>query len=161
MDEFAQTRGADDLFDDEIIPASAEEQAQQEEAPPPQSEVEAQKAADRHDGDSQPAPDHALEPSHETHLRSKRGGRPVWRGKRRTDRATNKPTETSGGQEKEAVDDSADTLEDQTTQDDDTKSSSKQPAEANQHVPAVRGDRSATGGIRKVWPFFYSNIGLN
>jgi hypothetical protein len=28
VDEFAQTRGVDDLFDDEIIPVSAEEQAQ-------------------------------------------------------------------------------------------------------------------------------------
>lgn len=147
MDEFAQTRGADDLFDDEIIPASAEEQVHQS-----QAEVEVQETPDRHDGDSQPAPHDTAEPSRDAQPKSKRGGRPVWRGKRRVDRTANKAAETSGGQE-EAVEHSTETPEEQPAQEDDTQLGSKQPAEANQHVPAVRGDRSATGGVRKVWSF--------
>lgn len=145
MDEFAQTRGADDLFDDEVIPVSAEEQTEQS-----QPELEVQETPDKHDGDSQPAPNEAAEPPREPQPKSKRGGRQIWRGKRRADRPVNKPGETPGA-ENEMAEDSADRPEERTGQDDDANKPSTDAA--NQHVPAVRGDRSATGGVRKVCGF--------
>lgn len=145
MDEFAQTRGADDLFDDEVIPVSAEEQTEQS-----QPELEVQETPDKHDGDSQPAPNEAAEPLREPQPKSKRGGRQIWHGKRRADRPVNKPGETPGA-ENETAEDSADRPEERTGQDDDANKPSTDAA--NQHVPAVRGDRSATGGVRKVCGF--------
>lgn len=143
MDEFAQTRGADDLFDDEIIPVSEEQAQESQDAQP---EAKTQEPQDKQDSEPQPPPS---EVQREAHPKTKRGGRGIWRGKRRAERTGGKAAETPSGQESEIIDDSAERPEEQPVQDDDSKA--KPAADGANHVPAVRGDRSATGGVRKVW----------
>lgn len=166
MDEFAQTRGDDDLFDDEIIPVSAEEQQAQTEVvipepePVPQEEtpvIEKQppsrghtpqrgRGGDRGRGrgrgrgkggrglqDSQFAdPERAESPRNKGAAKT-----PEADATRDTDAATpNQPQEE---------------VKDQTGPDEEGKDTILIAIGAEpQRVPAVKGDRSATGGVRKV-----------
>ncbi|KAF3388648.1 hypothetical protein F1880_003828, partial [Penicillium rolfsii] len=183
MDEFAQTRGADDLFDDEIIPVSAEEQQAQAEvvAVPAESESAPQQ--------EEPAVEKQQHPRSDTSHRGRGGDRDRGRGRGRgqgqgqsrgqgatkgrglqdSQWADKKPAEKSPrpkgpkpAKEPAAAKQPAKQPElatpaqfeagpaEQAGQDDEaqgaeTTASGTEP----QRVPAVRGDRSATGGIRK------------
>lgn len=164
VDEFAQTRGGDDLFDDEIIPVSTEEQAQS--GIEPQENTTAEKSPG--DGGGQAVP--AQTPHAQTPPPRPRGGergRGRGKGRGRGGRGTsgqgraeggsrgNKPSEgaaeTEGG---DGAEDSAREKPEKAADEDDAASDSKAPSASNGNesprVPAVRGDRSATGGIKKV-----------
>lgn len=177
VDEFAQTRGGDDLFDDEIIPVSTEEQAQS--GIEPQKNTTAEKSPDDGGGQAVPAQTpHAQTPHAQTPSPRPRGterGRGRGKGRGRGGRGTsgqrraeggsrgNKPsegaTETEGG---DGAEDSA--KPEKAAEEDDAASDSKAPSASNGNegprVPAVRGDRSATGGIKKVWGLIVLIIGL-
>lgn len=155
IDEFAQTRGGDDLFDDEIVPVSAEEQVQAE-IPVPEENIAPV--------ESQPPPPRTDTPSR-TRGNDKRGrGRGRGRGGRgahrgRTEGAPRaKSTDKAVEREDNATEESpreapVEALE-QLTIKDETQSEVKPAETANgaepPRVPAVRGDRSATGGLKKV-----------
>ncbi|KAL4795095.1 hypothetical protein BDV19DRAFT_389498 [Aspergillus venezuelensis] len=173
LDEFAQTRGADDLFDDEIIPVSAEEQTTVVEvepsiqAPPPpevpnQAPVQTAAVTESlsklqvdgtpgREAETTPIPDAPRSRGGERRGRGKgRGGRGHGRGgrdsgSRRSDGARGKPddgaaeVETREGEE--VAGETATNKSEDVAQDD-------AAAEAPR-VPAVRGDRSATGGVKK------------
>ncbi|OOQ83524.1 hypothetical protein PEBR_34452 [Penicillium brasilianum] len=186
MDEFAQTRGADDLFDDEIIPVSAEEQQAQAEAvvapadPEPEPEPEPVPRQEEPVMKKQQPP--RGEASHRGHGGDRdrgrgrgRGGQSQAQGRaqpqgkgrglqdsqwadkkpaeksprpkgpkaakepapvKQTEPAT--PTQTESGPTEETV--QADEAQGEETTGNGTEA---------QRVPAVRGDRSATGGVRK------------
>lgn len=161
MDEFAQTRGADDLFDDEIVPVSAEEQQVQTEIIAPELEPEPQQGhvpeavvveKDTSRGDP-PQRGHGGERG-----RGRRG-RGRGRGGRQSDQ---KRSESSSRKKKNADAPTADVRNAVSKAETPDGSKEQTPveegiaeeAEANsadaQRVPAVRGDRSATGGLRKV-----------
>lgn len=157
VDEFAQTRGGDDLFDDEIIPVATEEQVQTEvqpqgEAPEKQLETTSQTVPAQ-----TPTRPRGAEKGRGRGRGRGRGGRGASGNQRSEGGAkTNKPAEdvieTEGG---DSVEDSArEKPEKGPEKDDDAASDSKAPSASNgsesPRVPAVRGDRSATGGIRKV-----------
>lgn len=171
MDEFAQTRGVDDLFDDEIIPVSAEEQQAQTEVviPEPESESEPVPQEEKSVIENQPSP------RAETPQRGRggergrgrgrgrgKGGRglqdskfadPKWAESPRNQRAakTREP-EASPDARAPTPDQSQDAVKDQAGQDEEGQGETLIANEAEpQRVPAVRGDRSATGGVRKVW----------
>ncbi|KAL2822836.1 hypothetical protein BDW59DRAFT_101349 [Aspergillus cavernicola] len=148
LDEFAQTRGADDLFDDEIIPVAANEQ------PPPETQVL----------DEEPVAtvvDHEIAPAHTDTPTRPRGGERRGRGKGRgrggrgaqsagsrrsggpRDKSEDAITEPEARNEEETAPESPG---DNAEQPEDTAASAS--AEAPR-VPAVRGDRSATGGVKK------------
>ncbi|KAL4865595.1 hypothetical protein BDV12DRAFT_174408 [Aspergillus spectabilis] len=168
LDEFAQTRGADDLFDDEIIPVAPEEmQPEPEIQPQPQPqpqvvEVEVEVTAPAA-VEAEPTP--ASTPT-DTTPRSRggerrgrgrgkgRGGR-VARdnnsnstpGQRRSEAPRQKgdegavePEASNNGEEKTA--ETAGETAEQASQDDAAATDAPR-------VPAVRGDRSATGGVKK------------
>lgn len=156
VDEFAQTRGGDDLFDDEIIPVSTEEQVQPETQP--------------QEGTVDKPDEVALSPPTQPRPRSRGGergrGRGRWRG--RGGRKVSKNRRADGGAkdnklvENTTEAESANVEDSETGQvpekEDEAGSESKGPAASNgegQRVPAVRGDRSATGGIKKVSYVFY------
>ncbi|PYI05474.1 hypothetical protein BO78DRAFT_387733 [Aspergillus sclerotiicarbonarius CBS 121057] len=146
MDEFAQTRGGDDLFDDEIVPVPAAEQKpvpEVHEEPAPAPVVE---------NDAQPARTDTSPRSRGGERRGRgrgrgRGGRGSHSSGRRGDGAVkNKPAESATEHEDKSAE--ASTPEtpaegDQTAKEDTTA------AAEGPRVPAVRGDRSATGGIKK------------
>ncbi|GMF67409.1 unnamed protein product [Aspergillus oryzae] len=155
MDEFAQTRGGDDLFDDEIVPVAAES-----EVPPEVQALEENVASLSLETQTPP-------PRTETPPRS-RGGERRGRGRgkgrggrqgsqnpasRRGDggsraKSADEAAQTEKSSEEPSKDVSAETTEQ--AKKEDATSDSKPSAEANgQRVPAVRGDRSATGGIKK------------
>ncbi|KAE8132586.1 hypothetical protein BDV38DRAFT_207447 [Aspergillus pseudotamarii] len=155
MDEFAQTRGGDDLFDDEIVPVAAEP-----EVPPEVQALEENVASLSLETQTPP-------PRTETPPRS-RGGerRGRGRGKGRGGRqGSQNPASRrgDGGSRAKSADDAAqnEKSNEEPTKDvsaeateqakkEDATSDSKPSAEANgPRVPAVRGDRSATGGIKK------------
>ncbi|KAL3465938.1 hypothetical protein BJX64DRAFT_251306 [Aspergillus heterothallicus] len=160
LDEFAQTRGADDLFDDEIIPVILEEQqpqppAQQHQPPPEQPVVEEATTAPVLDREATPA--RTATPPRQRggerrgrgRGRGGRGGRGAQNaGSRRSDAPKSKTeevateSEAQNGEEKttEAPGDKAE----QPTSEDAGAASTDAP-----RVPAVRGDRSATGGVKK------------
>lgn len=180
MDEFAQTRGADDLFDDEIIPVTAEEQQAQTEAvvSEPELQASAETSQTSHGG---PAVAERPPWSHGETLQRGRGGsrgrgRRRGRGKRELgglqdsifadhkrsespqgnhkDKGPSKVTESGGNPE---TDETATTNalqdgeKDQSGQEEEGKVEMLSTTAAEpQRVPAVRGDRSATGGIKKV-----------
>ncbi|OGM45237.1 hypothetical protein ABOM_005845 [Aspergillus bombycis] len=155
MDEFAQTRGADDLFDDEIVPVAAEP-----EVPPEVQALEENVASLSLETQTPP-------PRTETPPRS-RGGERRGRGRgkgrggrqgsqnsasRRGDGARTKPVDDAAAQNEKNNGEPAKDMSAEATEQakkEDPASDSKPSADANgQRVPAVRGDRSATGGIKK------------
>lgn len=162
MDEFAQTRGDDDLFDDEIIPVSAEEQTEvviQEPEPVPQEEPAVEK---------QPPP--RGDTPQRGRGRDRGRGRGQSRGKagrglqdsrwaepdrvespRSKGPAQTPEPDTSRKTETAIPDKPHDETKDQNGQEEEGKgeiliANGAEP----QRVPAVKGDRSATGGVRKV-----------
>lgn len=166
MDEFAQTRGADDLFDDEIIPVSAEEQQAQTEVVIPEPEPVPQ--------EEQPVIEKQPPPRGDTPQRGRgkdrgrgrgqgrgKGGRGLqdsrWADSERAEsprsRGPAKTPEPDTGRKTEAAtpDKPHEEPKDQTGQEEEGKgevliANGAEP----QRVPAVKGDRSATGGVRKV-----------
>lgn len=177
MDEFAQTRGADDLFDDEIIPVSAEEQQAQVEVVVA-AEPEPEPAPRQEETTIEKQPPTRGDTSHRDRGGDRdrgrgrgRGqgqgqGRGKGRGLQDSRWADNKPAEKSPrlkgpktakepGTPKQTEPTTPDKpkagLAEAAGQDDegqgeDSVSNGTEP----QRVPAVRGDRSATGGVRKV-----------
>lgn len=172
MDQFAQTRGADDLFDDEIIPISTEEQQAQTEVIAPEPEPESQEVQ----VPEKPAPEQPV-PRGETPQRGRggergrgrrgrgkggRGGRESEQKRsessprkknpvkvpaadaREAGAAKSKPEKTEKPVEPKEPKEETDTVEEGNGED-----LAANGADA-QRVPAVRGDRSATGGLRKV-----------
>ncbi|KAJ5093767.1 hypothetical protein N7456_009628 [Penicillium angulare] len=174
MDEFAQTRGADDLFDDEIIPVSAEEQQVQTEViivPELEPVPEPSPPKEKPQVEKQPSP------RGETTQRGrggdrgrgrgrgnqKKGGSGGGRGLQDSRWADPKPAEATPPNKAPVAPAEPEISQDSTTetpekpqesektqavQADDSKSETANGGES-QRVPAVRGDRSATGGIRK------------
>lgn len=166
MDEFAQTRGADDLFDDEIIPVSAEEQQaqtevvisepepiQQEETPvvekqpPPRGDTPQRgRGGDRGRGRGQGRGKGGRGLQESRWADPKRGESPRSKGSSKTpEPEMNWKTETA------TPDHPHEEAKDQTGQGEEGKgeviiANGAEP----QRVPAVKGDRSATGGVRKV-----------
>lgn len=175
MDEFAQTRGADDLFDDEIIPVSAEEQQAQTEVvvsepePVPVSQEET------------PAIEKQPSPRGDTPRRDRGGergsgrGRGPGRGQGKPGRgledsrfADPKPTRSPRRKVPPKTPEPPVTPEAKAASPEKPEAAPKEQADQNeegkgeiliangaepQRVPAVRGDRSATGGVRKVRVF--------
>ncbi|KAH8427907.1 uncharacterized protein LDX57_005610 [Aspergillus melleus] len=156
-DEFAQTRGGDDLFDDEIVPVPAEEQPQSavpvaEETVAAPVEPEAQPT--RTDTPSRPRGGAAGG--------ERRGrGRGKGRGRRGSRNSSQRRTEVPVSRPK-SVDATSHT--ENNNVEDSTPDASGENAEQRSNnednnasaagvdapkVPAVRGDRSATGGIKK------------
>ncbi|KAJ5537319.1 hypothetical protein N7513_010505 [Penicillium frequentans] len=166
MDEFAQTRGADDLFDDEIIPVSAEEQNVQTEVvvvpesePTPPQEITPP--------EKQPSPRGEPSQRGDNSQRGRGRGGQAKQGRSLQDSrwADPKPAENTSRKKKTPVNVAepkvtpaappAETAEKrpeaekpQSTPDEESKKDSANGPDA-QRVPAVRGDRSATGGLRK------------
>ncbi|RHZ54373.1 uncharacterized protein CDV56_105084 [Aspergillus thermomutatus] len=161
IDEFAQTRGGDDLFDDEIVPVSADEQVQAEVQTP---------------GENVAAIESQEPPRIDTPPRSRGGDRRGGRGRGRgrggrgshhsgrgraeggpRGKSTDNATEREDNRVEDAARDTPVEGSEQSTKEDETKSDAKSDAKpagaANgteaQRVPAVRGDRSATGGVKK------------
>ena len=185
IDEFAQTRGADDLFDDEIIPVSAGDQsaqvevvptAVQSEPSPSSQEVNSsepptespRESAQRGRGDrgrgrgrgrgQGPDQSHGQD-------RPKRGGleNSRWADKKPTEKPSRpkgpkpakEPATTTSKHQPQLV--ASSQPEDGVTADQNGRNEEGKGDEAttdnqgeSQRVPAVRGDRSATGGLRKV-----------
>ncbi|KAL4896159.1 hypothetical protein BDV59DRAFT_128705 [Aspergillus ambiguus] len=153
MDEFAQTRGADDLFDDEIVPVS-EEQSQ----PEPQVEEEPVATTEI----DTPPPPRVDTPSRSRGGERRGRGRGRGRGgrggsqnpsqKRNDATAAMKSVDSTSQHESENADESARDTPDTTEQGNKpevTADSKSAAGGEGQRVPAVRGDRSATGGIKK------------
>lgn len=156
VDEFAQTRGGDDLFDDEIIPVSTEEQVQSETQPQ-------EETVDKPD-EGAPSPPTQPRPRSRGGERGRgrgkgrgRGGRKESRHRRADgDAKDNRPAEHAPEAESTNMEDSEKGQAPE--KEDEAASESKAPAASNgegQRVPAVRGDRSATGGIKKASCAFY------
>ncbi|CAI7650815.1 unnamed protein product [Penicillium palitans] len=171
MDQFAQTRGADDLFDDEIIPISTEEQQAQTEVITPEPEPESQEIQ----VPEKPAPEQPV-PRGETPQRGRggergRGRRGRGKGGRGGRESEQKRSESSPRKKNPINAPAADAREPgaskpkpektdkpvepkepkeetDTVEEGDGEDLAANGAEA-QRVPAVRGDRSATGGLRK------------
>ncbi|KAJ6049733.1 hypothetical protein N7499_011678 [Penicillium canescens] len=167
MDEFAQTRGDDDLFDDEIIPVSAQEQQTQTEAIAPEPEPVPAPVPDLKEVPEKPPAAEKPSPRGETPQRGRggergRGRRNRGRGGRGGRESDSKRSESSQRRKAPAPAIEAEShgdagvskpekaVEASKEQSGEVKESD---AEANgaeaQRVPAVRGDRSATGGLRK------------
>ena len=156
MDEFAQTRGGDDLFDDEIVPVPAVEQQ-------PEPEVHTEPAPAPVVESDAPPPARTDTPSSRSRGGERRGrgrgrgrgGRGSHNGGRRGDGAVkNKPVESAPEPENKNGEGSTPESPaegDQNGKEETTASDPKQAAAAEgPRVPAVRGDRSATGGLKKV-----------
>ncbi|KGO72482.1 hypothetical protein PITC_076590 [Penicillium italicum] len=171
MDQFAQTRGADDLFDDEIIPISTAEQQAQTEVVTPAPEPEVQEVP----VPEKPAPEQPI-PRGETPQRGRggergRGRRGRGKGGRGGRESEQKRSESSPRKKTPVNAPAADAREAGASKPKPEKpEKSEKPVESKeqigpveegngedltangaeaQRVPAVRGDRSATGGLRK------------
>ncbi|KAK4860772.1 hypothetical protein LT330_004503 [Penicillium expansum] len=171
MDQFAQTRGADDLFDDEIIPISTEQHQAQTEVATPEPEPEVQEVP----VPEKPAPEQPI-PRGETPQRGRggergRGRRGRGKGGRGGRESEQKRSESSPRKKTPVNAPAADSREAGASKSKPEKSEkpveAKEPKEQTapaeegnsedlssngaeaQRVPAVRGDRSATGGLRK------------
>ncbi|KAJ5773094.1 hypothetical protein N7457_007990 [Penicillium paradoxum] len=158
MDQFAQTRGADDLFDDEIIPVSAEQQQAQTKVIAAEPEPEPQEVSLPEKSAAEPIQ------RGETPQRGRGGergrGRRRGKGGRGGRDSEQKRSESSSRKKTSTTASVADAREAGAKPD---KPEPKEPAGAgedgdgeeavngaeSQRVPAVRGDRSATGGLRK------------
>lgn len=166
MDEFAQTRGADDLFDDEIIPFSAEEQQAQtevvisepepvpqeekpviEKQPPPRGDTPQRgRGGDRGRGRGQGRGKGGRGLQESRWADPKRGESPRSKGSAKTPES-----DSSRKTEAATSDQQHEELMDQTGQGEEGKGEVLVANGAEpQRVPAVKGDRSATGGVRKV-----------
>jgi hypothetical protein len=154
VDEFAQTRGVDDLFDDEIIPISAEQQAQPVEHATGEQRTEEDTTQDETSATRRPRGHYRGAPGERGRGRGRgrggRGGRPVQDGPPKSEALEEKVDQV----EKEAIQDG----DDQTTEEDKEQATKEDlsPSKPSGHseaprVQAVRGDRSGTGGIKKVW----------
>ncbi|PWY83744.1 hypothetical protein BO94DRAFT_113646 [Aspergillus sclerotioniger CBS 115572] len=153
IDEFAQTRGGDDLFDDEIVPVPIAEQK-------PEPEVHAEPApVPVIENDTQPARTETSPRSRGGERRGRgrgrgRSGRGSHNSGRRGDGAVkSKPTESATEREDQSAKESTPETPaegDQTGKEDITSSDPKAAGAEGPRVPAVRGDRSATGGIKKL-----------
>ncbi|KAE8151387.1 hypothetical protein BDV25DRAFT_152718 [Aspergillus avenaceus] len=151
IDEFAQTRGGDDLFDDEIIPVAAEAHV------PPEVQALEENVATL-TLDTQSPPTHT-EQSSRSRGGEKRGrGRGKGRGRRashssgskRGDGAPRTKSADETAQTEKKSEDSATPEVTEESKKEDATTDPKPSAEANgPRVPAVRGDRSATGGLKK------------
>ncbi|KAJ5594966.1 uncharacterized protein N7459_001174 [Penicillium hispanicum] len=181
IDEFAQTRGADDLFDDEIIPVSAEEQQAQTEAviakPEPEPEPESVPAPVASPSKEVSPVENQPSPRGDTAPRGRGGERGRGRGRGRgkggrgglqdsifaDPKRAESPRSKSKGRPKAPEpegDQEAETAIPEAPQDGPKEQPGLEEEDkgevliANgaepQRVPAVRGDRSATGGVRKV-----------
>lgn len=180
IDEFAQTRGADDLFDDEIIPVSAEQQQAQTEVVSPEPEPEPIPAPAPTSQEERSSVEKQPPPRAETPQRGRGGDRGRGRGRGRGKPAqglsesrfadpayfespprnkaprnkSSKPTaEPEPAPEARDVspEKTQDGTKDQEAPKEDDKGEDLNGTDAEpQRVPAVRGDRSATGGVRKV-----------
>lgn len=158
VDEFAQTRGADDLFDDEIIPITGDQEIQhvtETSAEPEQQQQPTETAT------QEPAPTSRRQRGHGRGAHD--GGRGRGRGRGRGGRGS-----ADMGPKREAVVAKEGTTEgveapkdvDTTEKKEDTATEEKKEEDAegkaakteNGRVQAVRGDRSGTGGIKKVRP---------
>ncbi|KAL5000135.1 hypothetical protein BDV10DRAFT_183728 [Aspergillus recurvatus] len=171
LDEFAQTRGADDLFDDEIIPVSTEEQQtiiepERQSQAQAQSQPETQHVVDEKDVDRER--EESLTPVYSDGARSRggerrgrgrgrgRGGRGrgahdsgMGSGPRRPNWALNDPGdagEENGAKAREG--DEKEKAAETSAEKEEPGQEDNGAAEAPR-VPAVRGDRSATGGVKK------------
>lgn len=168
IDQFAQTRGADDLFDDEIIPVSAEEQVPSVDPTPAPVTEENIAALER---DAPPPAPRAETPRSRGGERRGRG-----RGRGRARQASRKRGGDGGSQAKSTENSSVPEQE----KNGDQESKHDAPAEPTAEdpnkedgasvdtketdgprVPAVRGDRSATGGVRKVPSLPLTIAGVN
>ncbi|RAL17351.1 uncharacterized protein BO97DRAFT_5106 [Aspergillus homomorphus CBS 101889] len=171
MDEFAQTRGGDDLFDDEIIPVTAEQQQQEQQSLQTEDLHDYQQSFEESITTTTAGYENDLSPQGRTEIPTRprgaerrgrgrgRGGRGGRRGSQNTgrrgdanvrinhnnhQRSAEGPGEGAGeeGENKSPVEETA-AAERETEQ-----QAGEKPAEGPR-VPAVRGDRSATGGIKK------------
>ncbi|KAL4804365.1 hypothetical protein BDV18DRAFT_30408 [Aspergillus unguis] len=164
LDEFAQTRGADDLFDDEIIPMTAEEQEVVLEHPPqaepepqtqPQSQSETQtQTQNQTQGqeveEAQAPASRGLESSIYSDAPRSRGGerRGRGRGRGRGGRAREGKRLEEPKQKPEEATVEPVAAESEKKAEEEGQEDAASTAEAPR-VPAVRGDRSATGGLKK------------
>lgn len=166
LDEFAQTRGADDLFDDEIIPVTAEEQQVQpvpQPPPHPEPEPQARKQAEsklKLDTRSHGLPEDGEAAGGRRHSGPVYGDAPRARGGERRGRGRGRGR---GGRARESKrSDGARNIGDNGTaesgaREEEDKAEAGEKGEEGQEEPAephrvraVRGDRSATGGVKKV-----------
>jgi hypothetical protein len=166
VDEFAQTRGADDLFDDEIVPITGEQEVQHvHEAPPAKQEQEQPTDA----APKQTIPSTTTTTTTTTRHRGGRGrgnapadgGRGRGRGRGRGGRGSSDtgPKREQHVPREEAAEaevkdtESPERQEEQTGEEkkeDETEGKAGKAESAR--IQAVRGDRSRTGGVKKVWP---------
>ncbi|KAF3400600.1 hypothetical protein DPV78_005023 [Talaromyces pinophilus] len=162
VDEFAQTRGADDLFDDEIIPITGDQEIQhvtETSAEPEPQQNQQQQQQPTETATQEPAPTSRRQRGHGRGVHD--GGRGRGRGRGRGGRGS-----ADTGPKREAVVVKEGTTEaveapkevDTTEKSDDVATEEKKEEDAegkaakteNARVQAVRGDRSGTGGIKKV-----------
>lgn len=154
-DEFAQTRGADDLFDDEIIPVSDDQRNQTEviaPEPEPEKDVHIPETANVEKPSRGDAPQRGRggERGRGRRNRGRRGGRES--DQRRSESSSRKKTQPNAAavnaRDASPMPDKAEESKDQPAAEEGNGDESA--AADAQRVPAVRGDRSATGGLRKV-----------
>ncbi|KAJ5226096.1 hypothetical protein N7468_007321 [Penicillium chermesinum] len=178
MDEFAQTRGADDLFDDEIIPVTAEEQVQTQVVDPePEPEPESEPVQSVRES---PAPEKQASPRGEPSQRArgdkgrgrgrgkgKAGGRggaggtggglseSRWADPQKSEGAPQSKGSTPAtgseiaAEEQVAMPEKREEGKPAASEEEDKSEVSGANGAEAARVPAVRGDRSATGGVRK------------
>lgn len=161
MDEFAQTRGDDDLFDDEIVPVSVEEQTEvviHEPEPVPQEEPVVEKQPPPR-GDT-PQRGRGKDRSRGRGQGRGKGGRGLqdsrWAEPERVESprsngpAQTPESDTSRKGEAAVPDKPHEEAQDQNEQEEQDKAGILIANGAEpQRVPAVKGDRSATGGVKK------------
>ncbi|KAJ6160718.1 hypothetical protein N7470_004114 [Penicillium chermesinum] len=159
MDEFAQTRGADDLFDDEIIPVTAEEQVQTQVVDPePEPEPESEPVQSRARGDKGRGRGRG---------KGKAGGRggaggtggglseSRWADPQKSEGAPQSKGSTPAtgseiaAEEQVAMPEKREEGKPAASEEEDKSEVSGANGAEAARVPAVRGDRSATGGVRK------------
>lgn len=153
VDEFAQTRGADDLFDDEIIPITGDQKIQHvtETSAEPEHQQHQQPPTDA--ATQQPAPASRRQRGHGRGALD--GGRGRGRGRGRGGRGS---SDTGPKREPVVKENTTEVVEApkdvEAIEKDDTNTEEKKEEEIEgktaARVQAVRGDRSGTGGIRKV-----------
>ncbi|EED23407.1 conserved hypothetical protein [Talaromyces stipitatus ATCC 10500] len=156
QDEFAQTRGADDLFDDEIIPISGDQEIQQVTETATEQEHQ-QQLTDV--ATQQAAPTPRRNRGHGRGAAHADGGRGRGRGRGRGGRGSSDTGPRKDAAVKEATTETVETTKDtESTEKRDDTAEAKKEEEAesktatkteNARVQAVRGDRSGTGGIKK------------
>ncbi|CAG8032463.1 unnamed protein product [Penicillium salamii] len=160
MDQFAQTRGGDDLFDDEIIPVPAEEQHKQTEVIAREPEPEGQEVHVPEAVTTEKTTSRGDTPQRGRGGERGRGRRNRGKGGRGGREPDQRPSARSSRKKKETSVPAADARDASPKPDGTDESKEQLPVEdANgeeaaigadaQRVPAVRGDRSATGGLRK------------